>query len=157
LGLGEDERLRLRNEAIAGLSRTDLRLDCSWPANPAGTDATVIGFDADSRNYACLDNGDLVVRRLPDNAVVARLPGHGPFERILPGGFSPIGRWMAAQFRRGERQLVQIWDVPAARALLANPLPVSPLGWWRSTVDFSPDNRTLALVESEDTITLHEL
>jgi hypothetical protein len=119
LGREKEKVLKLRNEAIAALSRADLRLDCQWPAYPPGMEATEIGFDADGQQYALLEDGDIVLRGLTDNAVVTRLPGIGPIEGLPRVQFSPDHQWLAAHFRKPNGLwYVQVWDIPARTALL---------------------------------------
>jgi WD40 repeat protein/tRNA A-37 threonylcarbamoyl transferase component Bud32 len=156
LGLGKEEVLKLRNEAIAALSRADLRLDCQWPAYPPGIEDALVAFDADGESYALREDDHITIRRLSDNAVVTRLPGLGPIDGLPFMRFSRDDRWLAVQFRRRSERFVQVWDIAARKPLLADPISVWPYLWHRG-MDLSADGRALVLIDKEGTIALHEL
>jgi WD40 repeat protein len=156
LGLGDEEVLRVRNEAIAALSRADLRLDCRWAAYAPGIEHAAIAIDADGQHYAVLEEQYIAIRRLKDNELVTQLTGIGPSEGLPFVRLSPDGRWLAARIHRGGSRFVQIWDIPARKTLLADPIPAG-LGLNWQGMDFSPNSRLLALIQADGGIALHEL
>ncbi|MBI5761781.1 MAG: protein kinase, partial [Planctomycetales bacterium] len=86
LGLDVTARMDLRNEAIACLGLTDVRLIKQWPGWSVGmSDSTV--FDSELNHYAVNDaKGNIFVRRLSDNSEVARFASLEPFLSFSPDG-----------------------------------------------------------------------
>jgi tetratricopeptide (TPR) repeat protein len=74
LGIDNDVRMELRNEAIACLGLTDVRLESEWAGwNADSRDR--LATDADLQHYAKCDHTGLVtVHRIGDGHEVARLP-----------------------------------------------------------------------------------
>src|SRR5262249_25501478 len=79
LGLGEERLRELRTEAAVCLTLADLRpVKASWQGSPPGSSAG-LAFDADLARYARSDlRGNVSVRRVEDDALLAELPGRGP-------------------------------------------------------------------------------
>ena len=120
LRLGDGERLRLRNEAIAALVLPDLIPEESWDFQ--WRQALWFDTDGDVEHYACnSDDQTILVRRLRDNVVVQRLAVDptvaGPRSFFRGIRFSPDGRWLAAHYWSGSGYVVQVW----ALALDATP------------------------------------
>jgi WD40 repeat protein/serine/threonine protein kinase len=119
--------LELRNEAIACLALTDLRLARSWDGTPAGT--TCLTFDAAFERYARSDGqGNISVRRVADDRELVSLTGPGSHAHLLR--FSPDGQYLVAAYHERPGQL---WRLSDGR----------PLREARG-YDFSPDGRYLA-------------
>src|SRR5262249_1368685 len=100
LGLGEPVLAELRDEAVACLALTDVRLGHEWPGFPPGSTAGM-AFDADLERYARSDlKGNLSIRSVGDDRELARLPGQGA-GGVSSGAavmqFSPDGRWLAVR------------------------------------------------------------
>src|SRR5262249_38597026 len=102
LGMGESVFAELRDEMVACLALADVRLlKGPWPGFPAGSTAG-LGFDADLERYARSDTrGNIEIRRVEGDRLLARLAGHGP-----GGGgsgaagirFSPDGHLLAVTY-----------------------------------------------------------
>ena len=126
---------RLRNEAIACLALTELRVAKEWDTE---IDSESVGcFD---RNYdrfviAPISNNWISIQRVTDGAEVMRLSGFTPPLGRLR--FSPDGRWLAVQHDQG-RELV-IW------ALARNQPGAQFHNRNCRTLDFSADGRLAAI------------
>ncbi|HEX4645785.1 MAG TPA: serine/threonine-protein kinase [Verrucomicrobiae bacterium] len=97
--------VELRNEAIAALALTDVRLTNTWPHVDSRLNICYSGsFD----RYAIgREDGQISVRRAPDNAELARLPGVGmPIQWI--SGFNSDERLLAVNYY-GDQNFV--WDI----------------------------------------------
>jgi WD40 repeat protein len=83
--------LELRNEAIACLALTDLRLARQWLEQAAGTPDFNCDFDPNYGHYAINDSGGTVhVRRVEDGFEEAQFPGYGG--NFKATAFSPDGK-----------------------------------------------------------------
>ncbi|HEV3446143.1 MAG TPA: protein kinase, partial [Gemmataceae bacterium] len=117
LGLGDEDKLKLRNAAVAALSLPDVEVVRTWDGWPSGT--ADVRFDAQLRRYARADNeGNVSVRRVSDDVEECLLPGKGD-----PAGLcmSPDGRFLAVAYARDLRDtLLQVWQIDgsSARCLL---------------------------------------
>src|SRR5262249_17884211 len=77
LNAGKDEILKLRNEAIACMSLPDLRRREEYDRYTA--EATGGVLDSQLQRYAVADDqGDIIIRRIPDDEEIVRLHGPGP-------------------------------------------------------------------------------
>jgi WD40 repeat protein/tetratricopeptide (TPR) repeat protein len=135
LGMTEEDRLALRNAAIAALALPDFEVDKEWDC-PAGTSA--IDFDAALDKYALADkDGNVSIRRVSDDRELFALPGLG--EPVI-GRFSPSGRYLvvygSSDVGNGPMQLWQL-DLPEPRCTLKHP---------RAYGEFSSDGGWLAHV-----------
>jgi WD40 repeat protein/serine/threonine protein kinase len=144
---------RLRNEAIACLALTELRVAKEWDT---GIDSESVGcFDRDYNRFAIAprSNNWISIRRVTDGAELMRLSGFTPpFGGVFR--FSPDGRWLAVQHDH-EREFV-IWDLarnqPAAQFHHRN----------CRTLDFSADGRLAAICfhhgpDTNNPITIYDL
>jgi serine/threonine protein kinase/WD40 repeat protein/tetratricopeptide (TPR) repeat protein len=124
----------IRNQAIAALGLTDLRIrrehDC-------GDVFDRINVDAALERYAVTErSGEVVVRRLSDDHELVRLPR--PDRRdfgYASSGFSPDGELLVARYERtgGQVDLLRIWHL-GRRELLGS---LSS----RGGLEFHPDGR----------------
>jgi serine/threonine protein kinase/tetratricopeptide (TPR) repeat protein len=160
LGLGPDEWLGLRNEVIACLALTDLRLDRSWPGYPPGTAATGIAIDPLVERYAIVDShGHLVVRQMEDNRELARIDLHPPLGRApdwrLNLRFSRDGRLVAAV--GGERNVyplpTRVWNWASGQLVLSIP----STGSEGEQCDFTQDSRWFAICRADGTVANYDL
>ena len=156
LGLteSEDERLMLRNEAIACLMLPDLRPTQPWRIDTDGLRSGV-AFDPDLVHYAVGENAGqtIVVRKLADNQEVARLrgqplAGHDPQLR-----YSPDGKLLAGKFETRGNARIAVWAPP-------RPEPVfeAPAGgkWHDANFDFTTDSQALIVAENGGAIARYE-
>jgi serine/threonine protein kinase/WD40 repeat protein len=151
--------LEMRNEALAAMALTDLRVDKEW----TDTSKTAIDFDPGLQRYACADlQGTMYVRRVGDGAEICRLPGPGPGESIPV--FSPDGRLLAVTHPGLAR--VQVWKLPGhetakvsktSEALPGNK-PAKILDKvWEWDLSFSPDSRQVAFQHPDLSIVVFDL
>jgi eukaryotic-like serine/threonine-protein kinase len=143
--LSEENRLRLRNEAIACLARCDF-----WPGRICGgIDArmAVYRLDPAAEHYAYVEKvGAICIRRLTDDREIRRIPTEA--HDVLGLRFSPDGRFLAAGLAPAD--LLQIWDTANGQRLFPKPLAAN-------TLAFSPDSRRFVCGSAEGTVILHEL
>src|SRR5262249_20799504 len=115
--------LDFRNEAIACLALSDVRLAHRWEGFPEGT--AYGAFDLVSGHYARSDaKGNVTVRRIADDREVMNLPGTGRGGAYL--GWSPQGRFLAVNPPGGP---FRVWDIQRGAQLLEAPFPVNGLNW----------------------------
>jgi eukaryotic-like serine/threonine-protein kinase len=153
-GLAPDERVQLRNQAIACLALPDLSLEQEWDGSQPGT----CGFDFDARfeRYAwyAKDEGIHVCRR-EDHRELFRLPSP-PAARVTRNvkcRFSPDGRYLAVYYSVwGERLPVEVWDLQGS---LNRPIFTLPDATARP--EFTPDSKTLVVCPPNGALTLFDL
>ncbi len=145
LRLEEGERLRLRNETLACLALSDLRVIKQWRGleNPSAP-ATV---DGDLRLWATL--GSECTARVGGGeddriAAVLGLPGESFHESLL----SADGRWLALKHHS---KRVTLWDVEARRLHASFQSREGP------AMDFSEDSAWLVLDQADRSLLLVEL
>jgi serine/threonine protein kinase/WD40 repeat protein/Tfp pilus assembly protein PilF len=127
-------RLELRNEAIACLTLTDLRLAKSWDGFPTGTKC--LAFDSEVKHYARSDSrGNISVRTVEEDRKVASLEGPGTHAYVLK--FSPDGKFLAAIYHKLQPTGLYIWDLGRSKEILCLAL--------RGGMDFSPDSRRVVV------------
>jgi serine/threonine protein kinase/WD40 repeat protein/tetratricopeptide (TPR) repeat protein len=119
--VGAQDRLTMRNEAIACLALPDLRRRPEYDKYATGGVA-----DGDLKQYASSDGrGDITIRRIPDDREISRLKGLGT--RVSSVDFSPDGRYLAARYPR-DRQArpgqILIWDVGRGENTLRLPAAI---------------------------------
>jgi eukaryotic-like serine/threonine-protein kinase len=152
LEMPPERLLELRNEAIACLALTDLRVARRWEGAPSGS--SVLAFDADLRRYARTDaRGNVSVRRVADDREVCRLPGKGDPAWVVR--FSPDGRFLAAKYHppgRDDLNRFRVWDLDRRKAIFEAP-PGVP---WIAC-DFTPDGRRLAVGPRAGQLELYDL
>src|SRR5262249_51879093 len=109
-GLGDAERSRLRNKAIAAMALPDLGIAKVLDVRRAKENGFAVDADFE-RSAFKLDDGTVVVRRLADEAELLRLPGLPPARDHTKAGFSPDGRYLA--MTSGGSDVLQVWDLRA--------------------------------------------
>ncbi len=141
----EEQKLLLRNEAIACLILPDLRLTQPAHRLPPGT--FILAYDGPLERYVGSDqNGNLHLCRTADDVELALLPGAG--DRAYVGQFSADGRLLAAKYEGTRRQVAKVWDIAAKQVVLESA---------GVEFDFSPDGSRLALATPDGAIQLFDL
>ena len=141
----EEQKLLLRNEAIACLILPDLRL--AQPAHRLPPGTFILAYDGPLERYVGSDqNGNLHLCRTADDVELARLPGAG--DRAYVGQFSADGRLLAAKYEGTQRQVAKVWDIAAKQVVLESA---------GVEFDFSPDDNWFALVTPDGAIQLFDL
>src|SRR5262249_55725741 len=137
LGLTEEDRLQLRNAAIAALALPDLEVVKEWYGSPP--DNNGFAFDARFERYARADlKGNVSVRWVADDREIVRLPCSGQVPEVQ---LSDDGRLLAVcdsgQLAAGPR--VRVWRLDGPEPVRVYETAADPgLNVW-----FSPDNRRL--------------
>jgi serine/threonine protein kinase/WD40 repeat protein len=130
----------LRNEAVACLALTDVRVERQWETE-LETDrlvySTGVAFDSTLEHHASTAaDGTICVRDTADGRLVARLAGPGGAADFLR--FSPDGRYLAARYFSSQHPC-RVWDWREAKVVFERSQPAQiPLG-----LDFRPDGRSL--------------
>jgi serine/threonine protein kinase/WD40 repeat protein len=146
LGLGEEELLRLRNQAIACMALTDLRLARTPHSTPP--DTKLLTFDADLKHYVWSDrDGSLSIRHVADHVEVARLPGPG--FRAHVARFSPNGQYLAAKYHDLQPPIVKVWDLDYKTPFLEYS--------GTHAFDFSPDSLLFARGNPDGSVQIFDL
>ena len=141
LGLPLKRLDALRDEAIAAIALPDVRPTCRPIAAPP--DVTRVAFDPAKTRYALrYRGGEIVVRRVADDAVLARFRGRGDHE-VFVFGFSPDGHYLASSHTPDWG--LTIWDVDRGAVRFDDPGPVSG-----RCAGFSPDGRRFLLIHDTD-------
>jgi eukaryotic-like serine/threonine-protein kinase len=141
----EEQKLMLRNEAIACLILPDLRL--AQPVHRLPPDTFILAYDATLERYVASDqNGNLHLCRTVDHVELAQLPGAG--DRAYVGQFSADGRLLAAKYEGARPQVAKVWDVAAKKVVLESS---------GGEFDFSPDGSRFALVKPDGAVQLFDL
>ena len=146
LKLTDDERLTLRNEAIAGQQLIDLTFDRQLPTTPIRR-----GLDRRLELYCAVSSsGSLEVRRVADDSEVCRLEGLSITLPVI-AEFSPDRRLLVLQQPNLEE--IQVWHLGSKSELWRTRF-ASRSAW---SVKLSPDGRLLALLSPEATTDIHDL
>src|SRR5262249_17081989 len=143
----------LRDEAIACMALTDLRILPGWETDRRHP---WTAFDPALERYAvCIDDarGNITVRLVADHREVLRLSGPGdPAEYFR---FSPDGRYLAVHYdpnNQSQPNRFLVWDLGRAQPVVA----IGPGDWGGSWV-FSPDSRRLAVGRRDSSISIFDL
>ncbi len=94
-------------------------------------------------------DGTIQVRRLADDAEIARFPARGDRE-IFVFGFSPDGRYLATTHFPGFA--LTVWDIEKRTVAVSDPGPVAG-----GTAQFSPDSRRVALCHADGQLLVYDL
>jgi serine/threonine protein kinase/WD40 repeat protein/Tfp pilus assembly protein PilF len=132
--------IELRNEAIACMTLPDLRVARQWQINGSGK--VSMAFDAPLERYAKMDatQNAISVHRTRDDAELMRFSGF-----TLPRldvRFSPNGQYLAVACGSQLPEL-RVWD------LNRNEVKLQPAEFRFRCMDFSPDDRSLAVAHRE--------
>jgi WD40 repeat protein len=136
--------LELRNEAIASLAVPDLQEAKAWPM-PEDFRTDAVRFDAAFGTRAEITfEGEVRVRRVENDEIVAVLPTLNPTWIF---GFSPDARYLGVQTRRGGNS---VWDVSRTQIVVSNIPALSP-------VEFAPHEPVVAYARASGVIVLRNL
>src|SRR5262249_30279342 len=137
----------VRNAAIACLALTDVKISRRWPLPTQLAD--VVAFAALLERYAYKDRQfHISVRSAADNRELVALPGPRTPTWVMRITFSPDGRHLAAvyEFPDASPSKVFAWDLSQGAKLFEK------LTDEEGGLEFSPDSRSLALVNSNGSI-----
>ncbi|MEZ6063751.1 MAG: serine/threonine-protein kinase [Planctomycetaceae bacterium] len=158
LALGESAVRELRDEAIGSLVLVDVRPDIRWPEDaPPGASVRHTAFDQRLERTARLDpDGEIVVRRLSDQAELLRLPGMWLDEHRTPHiQFSPDDEYLAASGQTADAGVrLRVWNVKDRTLLLDEAQDVWTFGYQYA---FSADSRMMAIQRSARQVDIFEL
>jgi len=140
----------LRNEAIACLALTDVKILRSW-APSTKPDRTLCAFDPALTRYAFYAGSEtaLSVQRAGDGAELFRLPRSVDRDSRIEPSFSSDGRRVAF----GVKDRVEIWDIVEKRPVDQIPIAATP---FQAPLRFSPDDRALAIGTPDGTVVRYE-
>ena len=147
----------LRDEAIACLALPDLRVAHRWHhpgyQRPYLYYVGAFWINSDVTRYARREeDGGVSIRRVADDQEVVNLSGFGAKNDSF-ARFSPDDRWIAVGYRPGPTPIrICIWDISRAEPVYK--LEESTVAYG---VDFSPDSRTLAIVNRSEEVALFSL
>jgi serine/threonine protein kinase/WD40 repeat protein len=150
LNLGEDARLRMRNEAIASLALADLALETQWPADVDKHDPRKISFDRDLERAALVNSNDeIVIRTLNAAGKDVQLRTNGRVE-MLALNFD--GKCLAALVAANDLMRVDLWRLdegPRSRTVAHQIKPVC-LSW-------HPSANRMGMVDSDGNVWLYDI
>ena len=150
LGLGDEERLELRNEAIAAMGLIDLEQE-SHVVLPRRD--WWVTFDPQMKHYACMDaSNELAIWRLADGQRISRLPMSVPPTQEAPRRFTPDGRYLVGI---GPWPDGWVWDVQRSELVLRFKTSVS--AYASKNKLFSSRGGVLAVVVADESVQLFEL
>jgi serine/threonine protein kinase/WD40 repeat protein/tetratricopeptide (TPR) repeat protein len=144
IGLGEEDRRRLRNIAIAALCLPDVERGLPWPG---ADDPIPDDFDPDYRRKL---EGDRWLRRLP-----------GPAHWLGDSCYSPDGRFLVVATRvweAGQRPFpIRLWRLDGPKPVLVREWPdgfYGPPGI--PACCFRADSRQVAVARADGAVSFHE-
>jgi serine/threonine protein kinase/WD40 repeat protein len=141
----------LRREALSALALPDLRFEREWTAGP---EFTLRLMDATFERVAlCRGTGPVEIRNTSDWRLVANLAASTNLYAYA-GWWSPDGRYFAVkrdEYPRGERGVLEIWDVASQRRLLI------PREMMEQGVSFHPRLHQLAIGQPGGGVTIWDL
>jgi WD40 repeat protein/tRNA A-37 threonylcarbamoyl transferase component Bud32 len=139
IGLGPDDLLEARNEAVACLSLTDFRVDREWEGHPDGSNG--IAFDSRFDRYARSDrDGTISVRRVAGDVELFRFTAGPPVESSgrIEFQFGAGDRFLAVRGSYGRGRALSVWELGPKGASLRLQLDAA-----EGQCDFTPDGRYL--------------
>jgi eukaryotic-like serine/threonine-protein kinase len=149
VGIADEQRFRLRNEAIAAQALPDLRVAKEFNVPRARQNGFAV--DRDFQRYAFrLEDGTLIVRRMSDDGDLMRLKGLPPASDSSKANFSPDGRYLAIM--SGD-QVIQVWDLDQRRLVLTDReiAFAIPINW-----SFRNDGRELAIGHRDLSVVIYD-
>ena len=118
VGLTEQQRLRLRNQAIAAMGLPDIRVE--WQVEVAEPLRHGFTVDPAFERYALKrDDGTVVVRRIADDRILLQLPGVPHRIHAAVGKFSSNGRYLAMK-SWDVHDTLQVWNLETRRLILSD-------------------------------------
>ena len=149
----------LRDEVVACLGLTDLRLQQSLPV-PTRWVGEGVAFDSRLELYAYETNGGMSVRSLIDRREIEFIPvkeGDTALTALWCLQFDPRSRYLCARVMRGEDHAFhsgeqihwRVWDVTRSGAVVLD-VP-------GEIAAFSPDGEQVAIAQADGTISIQEL
>ncbi len=148
-----EQRLLLRNEAIATLPLIDVQTVARFPV--PDRQPSLAAFTPDFHSYVTTDaSGNLALRRAADGQLLRTFPGPG--ERAWVFRFSSDGHWLSAKYHRGGTHatpaMLRIWNVTTGQQVA---------GWdenlGAAAVAFSSDGREVAVGFRDGTVVRYAL
>jgi len=137
--------LEVRNEAIASLAVSDLRLAKQVRCKSRKQH---ICFDSKLERYALAESdGSITIRAAADDAVLASLPATG--SSAVGIRFSPNDQFLMVSYSSAARWTLWVWNLAQLQAVLRE-LP-------GANGDFSPDSRFLARSNPDGALSIYEL
>jgi serine/threonine protein kinase/WD40 repeat protein len=141
----------LRNEAIACMALTDVRIEREWDAE-LETDrlefSTGVTFDSTLEHYAATAaDGTVSIRSTSDGALLAQFAGLGAPAEVLR--FSPDGRYLAARYMGPQRQY-RVWDWRAEKTVIERAQP----SLYAASIDFLPDGNSIVVGADQELQTM---
>jgi len=134
--------LELRNEAIACLALSDMRIARDWQVSVEA--GSTIQLDPSYQRYAKSDaSGRITLYQTWDDKEIMSLKAAGTAGSASRMWFSPNGLFLAASYRGGE-QPVLIWDLSKREAI------IKPNTTSISAVAFSPDGQRVVIAHAHD-------
>jgi eukaryotic-like serine/threonine-protein kinase len=146
LNLTPDRFDLLRDEAIACLALPDVKETGRAIRRPPGARSTA--FDSGMTRYAHHFGDRIEVRRVTDDAEVARFPDPGDRSTSV-FGFSPDGRYLVALHEGGAPT---VWDIDKKIIAVSDPSRIAC-----SAAKFSPDSRRIAVGRRDGEILVYDL
>jgi len=145
--------IELRNEAIACMALTDVRIIKQVETGFDRSGITIFGFSSHGDLYWVYDitSGRVMVRRLVDNRTLLALPTVANTEaerRVLR--FSRDGRLIAC----ASNSVCEIWDIEHALQVASLSVDLSQRG---QALDFSPNGHELAIGCEDGSIQIYDL
>jgi WD40 repeat protein len=138
----------LRDEAITCLTLADLKRVRGWPENVPLAGETALDCDGAMEQFAARDgDGDVTIRRIPDSALVARLPSERRQVDFLR--FSPDGQRIATLYRGGRLTVRVIGDGKKLLDVRGE--------FHRTGIEFSPDGAELAAARRDNSVDVFSL
>ncbi len=152
VGIGEPERAKLRNQAIAAMGLPDMRV--AWQVESPDSKTDGFAIDPDFKRYVSVsDEGIVSLRRIADERAIQTLKSdsHHPVGRT--GLFSPDGRYLALQSKT-DRGLLEVWDLKTSRLTIRDPdVSISNAASWV----FHPSQSQIAVGRNDGSIVFLEL
>jgi WD40 repeat protein len=159
--------LKVRNEAIACLAMSDLRVSREAIFKVSAPDIllwnNLVRYDFDLEKYVVGEtNGSLTVHAVADDRVLAVLPAPG----FRVGGiriFSPNSRFLRVLYKgEGEKYSDWVWDLELQKAVLKElpcGMPIGLPGDLAGNLagDFSSDSRLFTRCQLDGTLSVYDL
>jgi serine/threonine protein kinase/WD40 repeat protein len=149
LGPLPEEIRALRDEAIAALALSDLRVVRRWRKEPRA--AFAVAPDLESYAEADLEGTGIVLRRVEDQSEIARFPVRGAL--LGSAHFSYDGRSLAARPNDAVIGLA-VFDIATREKLFEAPAAAQPL--WNG-LDFQRGSKRLAFVSPASVVEVVDL